>query len=101
MNIVLWILGAILVIANFVVSFRLFQSTSYSTNQKLGQTVIIWLIPVLGASLIWNFLHDERTLRHTTDLADRIGHGDGSGPYQKMESESFGGDSGGVDGGGD
>ena len=74
MESVLWAFGIVVVIANTLVSLRLFQSSSYDTTQKLGQTVVIWLVPVIGVSLIWYFLKEPVSQPRRNTLADHNGH---------------------------
>lgn len=99
MESVLWALGFLLVAANTFVSLRLFQNSYHDTSQKIGQTAIIWLLPVLGVSLVWYFLNEPISRPHKSAVADRIGHGDGGGQYERAEPESAPSD--GCDGGGD
>jgi len=101
MEIAFLVFGFLLVAANAVVSFQLSRSTSYDSTQKIGQIMMVWLIPVIGASLVWYFLHDQKVKRQTIDLADRIGDGNSGGGYERMETDSAVGDGGGADGGGD
>ena len=95
MHIALWVVVIALAIVNTVVCFRVLRSASYVPSQKFGQILMIWLVPVVGATLVWNFLREETTTRFTTDLADRFGNDDGDLRYEKGEVES--GDSSGGD----
>lgn len=48
-----------IVIFNFVTTYRLIKTDMYDTIQKIFQTIIIWLLPLLGAAGITSFLNDE------------------------------------------
>jgi len=80
---------ACLLAANAVVTFRLWQSASYNGRQKASQTLIVWLLPVLGSMLVGAFLREPSNRTYATtegglgemgvgDLwtnADLVGHG--------------------------
>ena len=38
---------------------KLWGSFSYSKNQKLAQTALVWFVPVLGALLVWALSLEE------------------------------------------
>jgi hypothetical protein len=94
-NIVLLILVAIVLALNVRATWVLAHSSCYGKRQKLIQYALVWLVPVLGAMLIWSLAADFSVERITTDLSDRFGNDDGNIRLENYSSE------GGVDGGGD
>lgn len=46
-------------IANLIVTVRLVRSSSYAPGQKIFQTIIVWLLPVLGSAWIGYMLREE------------------------------------------
>ena len=44
---------------NVVTTIRLWHSDSYSKSQKIVQTAIIWLLPVIGVLIVILFLNTE------------------------------------------
>ncbi len=47
---------AVLIIINIHVSFRLLKCDSLEVFQKVAQTIVIWLIPIIGAIIIYSFV---------------------------------------------
>ncbi len=64
---------ALLVIFNAVVTIAVWRSDAIDMRQRLFQTLFIWVLPILGASLVWSLNRPIRSERVTTDLADRVG----------------------------
>ena len=95
MNIVLLILVAIILVLDVRATWVLVRSSYYDAKQKLFQLVLVWLIPVLGAILVWSLAADSSGKRTTTDLSDRFGNDDGNIRLDNYSSNS------GSDGGGD
>jgi hypothetical protein len=95
LNIVLLILVAIILALNVNATWVLVRASYYDTRQKLFQLVLIWLIPILGAILVWSLATDSSGKRATTDLTDGSGSDDGDIRLDNYSSE------GGGDGGGD
>ncbi len=52
------------------VSVRLIRSTDYEPNQKLAQLLLVWLIPLLGATAVHWFL-SHGTSHSPPDKPDR------------------------------
>jgi hypothetical protein len=50
---------AAVVIANLAVSVALLRCHFYTPLQKLAQSAIVWLVPILGAVGIWAFLRAQ------------------------------------------
>ncbi|MBB6244274.1 putative membrane protein YqjE [Rhodanobacter sp. MP1X3] len=48
-----------LVIANLAVTVGVVRSASYRTSQKVLQSVIVWLLPVLGFAWIGYMLRED------------------------------------------
>lgn len=40
-------------------TYRVFQSKLYERKQKIMQAQLIWLLPVIGAGLVFSVLHDD------------------------------------------
>lgn len=95
MNIVLLILVAIILALNVRATWVSVRSSYYDKKQKLFQLALVWLVPVLGAILVWSLAADSSGERITTDLSDRLGNDDGNIRQDNYSSE------GGGEGGGD
>lgn len=53
---VLFVAAAILF--QLFVTFRVFRTDLYESEQKRGQAFLIWLVPVIGAAIAFWVLHD-------------------------------------------
>ncbi|GLX76714.1 hypothetical protein tinsulaeT_00540 [Thalassotalea insulae] len=53
------ILISILVIINIAVSLFLFRRDDLEKFQKVGQTIVVWLIPFVGAVIMWVFNRNQ------------------------------------------
>jgi hypothetical protein len=42
-----------------VLTVRVWRAQSYDRGQKMAQTKLIWLLPVLGAVLVFSLMPDE------------------------------------------
>jgi H+/Cl- antiporter ClcA len=53
---------------------RVWKSHLYEKKQKVWQTQLIWLLPILGAGLVFTILHEDRKeeakLRRALTMAD-------------------------------
>ena len=86
---------AILVAINIAVTVGVFRSRSYELRQKVLQTLIAWLVPVVGPLVVGMFLLDHRERAHQVP-PDSGGDGGISYPANEIFSEgSGGGDHGG------
>lgn len=94
MGFVLFLLLAIVIAINIKVVVVLVHSPYYSPKQKLFQLALVWLLPILGAALVWSLAIDTRTERVTTDLQDRGGNDDGHIRLDNSLHEVSGGDAG-------
>ena len=52
------LLFVVLVFQGFV-TYRVFRSRVFERVQKLNQAKLIWLLPVLGAIMVFSVLHQE------------------------------------------
>jgi len=99
-------IGAIVVfallLANIAATIRVLRFEGSTRGQKFAQTLVVWLLPILGAGLVFALTHDEPL---------RGGAGDNGGIYADgaagsglMDHNSYSSDIGGGDassGGGD
>ena len=72
------------------------RSPRYDNNQKWLQVLLIWLLPIVGAILVWSLAHDAQSKQMTTDLSNQSGFDDGA-----IRLENYSGDFGVGDSGGD
>ena len=95
----------VLAIANAALNLAILRTASYSTGQKTVQSLIIWLLPLLGALLVWvmwkQIQHEDApNVRRPEHFANPFAP---DGPYS--QGASLGGEVGGGDhaggGGGD
>jgi len=50
---------SILLILNILVTIILLKNASFSNKQKKYQLILIWLLPLLGALLIYTFIRED------------------------------------------
>ncbi len=60
-------------ILNIYVTFRVWRKHEFNRFQKIGQNIIIWLIPILGAIGIWAFIHSDENPRGPYNPGDGQG----------------------------
>ncbi len=48
-----------LVVAQIWLTVRVWRSTSYERSQKILQSKLIWLLPVVGAVLVFSLMPEE------------------------------------------
>ena len=71
------VVGAgLLAIISFQVwlTWRVFQSNLFERKQKIWQAQLIWLLPVIGAGLVFSVLRDDEKPQRSAELrsdADR------------------------------
>jgi len=82
---------------NLKASLVLARSTCYSQGQKWVQLGFVWLVPVVGAILVWSLAEDRQTDRVTTDLSDQGGNDDGQIRHDHASFDAGGGGEGGSD----
>ena len=73
MSVALMLLTVLLVGLNSAATYVLVRSQRYDRRQKILQALLVWLIPVIGALLVWSLARDTNANRVTTDLTDRAG----------------------------
>lgn len=88
------------VILNICATFVLVLSARYDTQQKWWQMGIIWLLPVIGAILVWSLARDATGERVTTDFRNRAGFDDGDLREENYSSGGGGSAESSGDGGG-
>lgn len=57
-----------LAVLNLVVMVGVWRDSGLSGFQKLGQSVLIWLLPVIGASIVLAFLGQNHTRNEMRSL---------------------------------
>jgi len=70
----IFVLLVLLAMAAFQVwlTVRVFRSVLYERKQKIWQAQLIWLLPIIGAGLVFSVLRDDEAAerqakRHTSD----------------------------------
>ena len=53
------VLGLLIVVINTTVTVAVFRSESYEPMQKRLQFIVIWLLPIAGATFSWYVLREE------------------------------------------
>lgn len=91
------LIASIVFALNIKATWLLSRSAYFDAKQKLLQLALIWLVPVLGAVLVWSLTSDTPKRRLTTDLRDQAGNDDGWIRSDSCASEIGGGDAGGSD----
>ncbi len=72
------IVVAIAIILNIIAARRVAKSSYYESNQKRAQYWLIWLLPIVGATLAFALAKEEKSERVTTDLTESRVEGDAS-----------------------
>lgn len=65
------VVGAgLLAIVSFQVwlTWRVFQSNLFERKQKIWQAQLIWLLPVIGAGLVFSVLRDDEKPQRSAEL---------------------------------
>ena len=50
---------------------RVWRSNQYDRRQKIMQTELVWLLPIIGASLVLYVLREDESERPTSQANDR------------------------------
>jgi hypothetical protein len=87
----------VLIVANVALNLAVLRTASYSTGQKTVQSLLIWLLPLLGPLLVWvmwtQIQHEgAANVRRPDHFADPFA---ADGPYS--QGAPFSGDAGGGD----
>jgi hypothetical protein len=64
-----FIIGGVLVaLASFQIwlTVRVFRSRLFERKQKILQAQLIWLLPIIGAGLVFTILQEERSQKSPT-----------------------------------
>lgn len=104
MNSILFLLITLAVALNTYATVVLVRSPRYDRAQKWRQCGLIWLLPVIGAILVWSLAHDAKAPMFSAGFGsgDSSGFGDGLIGADSCSSNDAGGSDGcgGGDGGG-
>ena len=73
---------ATLIIINIYVSFRVFRCGFLGGFQQVAQTIIIWLIPMIGAIIIFSFVSSYNKSSPFKTPNDAQGHDSMPGEVQ-------------------
>jgi hypothetical protein len=76
-SLVAWALGVVLVIANAIVCVAVARAGGLTRGQIIVQTVVVWLIPVIGAGMVGTFLWSEAHPRRRLDQTSNLGEAPG------------------------
>jgi hypothetical protein len=69
---------AAFVAANLLVSVLLWRSPIPTRAQQVGQSLIIWLVPVLGFAVVWYFLREGHSAGGSSSgFVDNVSVADG------------------------
>lgn len=61
LEVALSLLVVALVVFQVWLTRRVFRSTMFERKQKIWQAQLIWLLPVIGATLVFAVLQEERS----------------------------------------
>ncbi len=61
---ILYIVISAFVVFQVWVTWRVWRDDSFIRSEKSAQTKLVWLVPLLGAILVYSMLSDER--KHQT-----------------------------------
>jgi hypothetical protein len=64
MNVLLFVLLGILLLGNLAVSVAILRA---ATASRVRYFLIVWLMPVVGAFVVWHMLREETTLQFKPD----------------------------------
>jgi hypothetical protein len=53
------IIGIVLLLLNIYVNIRLIFSDDFNRFQKIAQSIMIWLLPFIGSSVVFYFMRDQ------------------------------------------
>ena len=101
MNSILMVLVGIGLVLNVWVTFLAIRSQLFENKQKWLQVLMIWLLPIVGALLVWHFARDTLPRKSTYGLNGHESMNDGDIRLENYSSDIFVGHDGGDSGGGD
>lgn len=64
------LIGVALVAYNARATWLLWRAEDFELGQKIGQTVFVWLVPVIGAVVVMNVLKPEVRVYRGGDESD-------------------------------
>lgn len=64
----------ILILSNSYVSYRVLKSDSFEAFQKVTQLLIVWLIPIIGAIVVFAFISSDEKPNRPRNPNDGQGH---------------------------
>jgi len=73
MTVALILLTVLVFGLNSAATYILVRSHRYDRRQKTLQALLVWVVPVVGALLVWSLARDTKADRVTTDLTDNTG----------------------------
>ena len=79
MNILILILVGVALLLNLFATYVVTQSTSYTTERKTLQVILVWLIPLLGAIICIVFERADRSATPTQRSSEFCENADASG----------------------
>ena len=69
----IYLIAALAIVANCVACIAVIRSGLYTRSQVLAQSIVIWLVPILGTLVVALFLRTQRDER-------AVGRGNGADP---------------------
>ena len=68
------VFSCVIVLVNFYVTLRLWKLETLELFQKVAQSLIIWLVPIIGALIIWLVIKDDESPPSGRNPNDNQGH---------------------------
>ena len=65
------LLVVVTLVAQALLTIRVWRSPTYDREQKVAQTRLIWLLPILGAVLVFGLMPPEEPSRAQRDDRER------------------------------
>lgn len=84
-ELILYIISFFVIVFNWYVSIQVLKVPYYQKTQKIGLILLIWLIPIIGAIIVINFVPTSQRKsgithsRETRGQANDLGGFDGAG----------------------
>ena len=76
-TIFIFAISMVIVLVNVFVTSRVVNSKAFSVNQKIVLYVLIWVIPVVGAGIVYSFISSDDGPKGSNK--GRFGGGSGNG----------------------
>ncbi|WP_437968794.1 hypothetical protein WMF04_05635 [Sorangium sp. So ce260] len=71
LSVISWVVLAAVILAQAFVTERLWRSEMYSRDHKLAQSVLIWLLPIVGAIVVYAGLRQDDDVSRPTPNTER------------------------------